>query len=56
VTELLARHRATLATLLAEAQTIQPTGQGMRIALRIYLTILEDGITTLGSLINYLTP
>jgi hypothetical protein len=55
--QLLSDH-ATLARILQErrAVTAITLPVGLRLVWGIYLTILEDALTTLGTLISFLTP
>jgi hypothetical protein len=53
----LRRHRATLTELRQSQREVlaDDMSPGLRITWQIYAIILEDAISTLNSLINYLT-
>jgi len=56
--ESLQRDRAVLTEILTarRAVTTVTLPVGVRLVWQIYLTILEDALTTLNSLITFLTP
>lgn len=54
----LRQDHATLAQILEARRTVTTVTLpvGVQLLWKIYLTILEDAVTTLNSLINYLSP
>ena len=56
--ETLRSHRTTLESLIAASRQMptEPVPIGIRLSLVIYLTILEDAVSVLTSIIEYLDP
>lgn len=54
----LQQDHATLAQILEtrRAVTVETMSTGQRLLWRMYLSILEDALSTVGSLIQYLSP